>query len=87
MLRLLSVSRRHATVDGTAREHSKPKRESGRGAKRAHATDRGTDVEIRQVVRVPRDRTFDLTIGERLPLVCWGVMPSGMLRHPGLTRG
>jgi hypothetical protein len=23
---------------------------------------------------------------ERLVLVCWGVMPSGMLRHPLLTR-
>jgi ketosteroid isomerase-like protein len=30
------------------------------------------------------DRSFDLTIGERLELVCWGVMPSGMLRHPVL---
>ena len=23
-----------------------------------------------------------LEIGERAELVCWGVMPSGMLRHP-----
>jgi hypothetical protein len=37
----------------------------------------GADVEIRQAVRVPRDLPFDLTIGERVGLVCWGVMPSG----------
>jgi hypothetical protein len=45
----------------------------------------GADVEIRQAVRVPRDRPFDLTSGVRLELVCWGVMPSGMLRHPVLV--
>ena len=44
----------------------------------------GTDVEIRQAVRVPRDLPFDLRIGERVGLVCWGVMPSGMLGHPVL---
>ncbi len=44
----------------------------------------GADVEIRQAVRVPRDLPFDLRIGERVGLVCWGVMPSGMLRHPVL---
>ena len=26
-------------------------------------------------------------IGERMGLVCWGVMPSGMLRHPVLRAG
>jgi hypothetical protein len=40
------------------------------------------DVEIRQAVRVPQDLSFDLSIGARVALVCWGVMPSGMLRHP-----
>jgi hypothetical protein len=44
----------------------------------------GADVEIRQAVRVPRDLPFDLRLGERVGLVCWGVMPSGMLRHPVL---
>jgi bifunctional non-homologous end joining protein LigD len=43
-----------------------------------------SEVEIRQGVRVPRDLPFDLRIGARLALVCWGVMPSGMLRHPVL---
>jgi hypothetical protein len=43
-----------------------------------------TDVQIRQTVRVPRDVPFDLRIGERLDLLCWGIMPSGMLRHPVL---
>jgi bifunctional non-homologous end joining protein LigD len=42
----------------------------------------GADVEARQAVRVPRDLAFDLRIGSRLELICWGVMPSGMLRHP-----
>jgi hypothetical protein len=45
----------------------------------------GADVEIRQAVRVPRDLHFDLQIGERAALVCWGVMPSGILRHPVLA--
>jgi hypothetical protein len=42
------------------------------------------NVEIRQAVRVPRDLPFALTIGGRLAQVCWGVMPSRMLRHPVL---
>ena len=45
----------------------------------------GADVEIRQAVRVPRDLVFDVMRGARLALVCWGVMPSGMLRHPVLV--
>ena len=44
----------------------------------------GADVAIRQAVRVPRDLPIDLNIGEHVELVCWGVMPSGMLRHPVL---
>jgi hypothetical protein len=50
-----------------------------------HALALRRDMEIRQAVRVPRDLPFDLTIGARLALVCWGVMPSGMLRHPVLA--
>jgi hypothetical protein len=42
----------------------------------------GTDVEIRQAVRVPRGEPFDVKIGRCAEIVCWGVMPSGMLRHP-----
>jgi hypothetical protein len=44
----------------------------------------GTDVAIRQAVRVPRGEPFDVGIGRRAQLICWGVMPSGMLRHPTL---
>ncbi len=44
----------------------------------------GADVAIRQAVRVPRAEPFALTVGARVTLVCWGVMPSGMLRHPVL---
>ena len=40
-------------------------------------------MEIRQRVRVRRDvEAFALPVGQRAELVCWGVMPSGMLRHP-----
>ena len=46
----------------------------------------GAEVEIRQAVRVPGDLPFNLKIGERHELVCLGVMPSGMLRHPVLLR-
>jgi hypothetical protein len=44
----------------------------------------GADVEVHQPVRVPRDLPSDLTISERVDLVCGGVMLSGMLRHPFL---
>jgi ATP-dependent DNA ligase len=43
-------------------------------------------IDIRQAVRIPRDRRFDLRIGAPAELVCWGVMPSGMLRHPQFLR-
>ena len=45
----------------------------------------GADVEIRQAVRVPRDLPFDLKIGANVALVFWGVMRSGMLRHPAVA--
>lgn len=44
----------------------------------------GTDVEIRQAVRVPRGEPLAVQIGQRAELICWGVMSSGMLRHPVL---
>jgi len=43
-------------------------------------------IEIRQAVRVPRGRPFALRVGDRAALVCWGTMPSGMLRHPLFLR-
>jgi hypothetical protein len=39
-------------------------------------------IQIRQAVRIARQQPFELTIGARGSVVCWGVMPSGMLRHP-----
>ena len=42
----------------------------------------GAQVAIEQAVRVPRGEDFSLRVGRRAELVCWGVMPSGMLRHP-----
>jgi len=46
----------------------------------------GEPVHIRQAVRVARDQPFALEIGPRAELVYWGVMPSGMLRHPLFVR-
>jgi hypothetical protein len=46
----------------------------------------GKLVEIRQALRIRRDEPFSLREGERAELVCWGVMPSGMLRHPLFVR-
>ena len=46
----------------------------------------GKVIEIRQVVRIRRDEPFALQAGQRADLVCWGVMPSGMLRHPLFVR-
>src|SRR5262245_48182314 len=46
----------------------------------------GETAHIRQAVRVVHGQPFELTIGARAELVCWGVMPSGMLRHPLFLR-
>ena len=42
----------------------------------------GAVVEIRHTVRVPRGEPLDVQIGKHAELICWRVMPSGMLRHP-----
>ena len=42
----------------------------------------GKRKQIRQAVRIARREPFELKIGARASLVCWGVIPSGMLRHP-----
>ena len=46
----------------------------------------GADMEIRHALRLPRNQPFDLTLGERVTLLCSSVMPSGILRHPVLAR-
>jgi bifunctional non-homologous end joining protein LigD len=46
----------------------------------------GARVEIAQTVRVPRGEPFELRIGATADLLCWGIMPSGMLRHPLFLR-
>jgi len=43
-------------------------------------------IQIRQAVRIRRDEPFTLRAGGMAELVCWGVMPSGMLRHPLFVR-
>jgi len=47
-------------------------------------TDKRT--RIRQVVRIARHEPFELKVGAPASLVCWGIMPSGMLRHPRFLR-
>ena len=42
----------------------------------------GKRTRIRQAVRISRHDPFELRVGAPASLVCWGVMPSGMLRHP-----
>jgi hypothetical protein len=32
--------------------------------------------------RIARQQPFELKVGARASVVCWDVMPSGMLRHP-----
>ena len=46
----------------------------------------GNVIEIRQAIRIRRDEPFILSTGQQAELVCWGVMPSAMLRHPLFVR-
>jgi ATP-dependent DNA ligase len=46
----------------------------------------GALIQNREAVRVPRGEDIAGRIGGRAELVCWGVMPSDMLRHPFLLR-
>jgi len=41
---------------------------------------------VKQAVRVPRDEEFTLRVGQEAELLCWGVMPSTLLRHPQFVR-
>jgi hypothetical protein len=43
-------------------------------------------IQIRQAIRIRRDEPFTLHAGEQAELVCWGVMPRRMLRHPLFVR-
>jgi ATP-dependent DNA ligase len=42
----------------------------------------GKLTKIRQAVRIARQQPFELKVDAKASVVCWGVMPSGMLRHP-----
>jgi class 3 adenylate cyclase/tetratricopeptide (TPR) repeat protein len=42
----------------------------------------GERTAIKQAVRIARQEPFELKVGKRASVVCCGVMPSGMLRHP-----
>ena len=50
-----------------------------------HHARTGALIENRQAIRVPREG-LELRMGARAEVLCWGVMPSGMLRHPLLVR-
>jgi hypothetical protein len=41
---------------------------------------------VEQAVRVPRGEDFVLRPGRRAEILTWGVMPSGLLRHPLFVR-
>ncbi len=43
----------------------------------------GAEMEICQAIRVPRGEPFEVKTGQRVEVVCWGVMPSGMLWASG----
>ena len=47
-----------------------------------HTRARAERAQIRQAVRSARHEPLELRTRKRAQLVCWGVMPSGMLRHP-----
>jgi len=42
----------------------------------------GERLKIRQAVRISRQYLWYVKVGARASVVCWGVMPSGILRHP-----
>jgi ATP-dependent DNA ligase len=42
----------------------------------------GKLTKIRQAVRIARQQPFELKVDAKASVVCWGVMPSGILRHP-----
>jgi hypothetical protein len=44
----------------------------------------GATTTIGELVRVPAPDTFELRKGARISLPCWGILPSGRLRHPVL---
>jgi hypothetical protein len=44
----------------------------------------GTTTTIDELVRVPTPDTFELRKRARISLRCWGILPSGRLRHPVL---
>ena len=41
----------------------------------------GKRTQIRQAVGIARQQPFELKVGAEASVMCWGVMPSGMLRH------
>ena len=43
---------------------------------------RGDRVAITRAFRIPRDQLFELRLGQAAQIVCWELMPSGLLRHP-----
>jgi hypothetical protein len=43
-------------------------------------------MAIAQAVRVRREETFELRVGAQADLMCRGVVPSWLLRHPLFVR-
>ena len=44
----------------------------------------GSETAARQAVRVPRGKDAPSGLGTPAQIICWGIMPSGLLRHPFL---
>jgi hypothetical protein len=42
----------------------------------------GKRTRFSQAVRIARRQPFELKVSARASVMCWGVMPSGTLRHP-----
>jgi hypothetical protein len=46
----------------------------------------GEHVTVEQAVRVPQPEEWTPRLGPAAELLCWGVLRSGLLRHPVLVR-
>jgi hypothetical protein len=47
---------------------------------------RGEPVTVEQAVRVARPKGWSARLGPAI-ILCWGIFPSGLLRHPMLEQG
>jgi hypothetical protein len=66
---------------------SKGRTVAGRHARHRYTHPRDEKlIQIRQAIRIRRNELLSLHAGARVEPICWGVMPSGVLRHPLFVR-